>query len=89
MSVQPRTINRGANPYAPMAIQQNVNLTPQSQDNIYEPLTTRGARAHTNPHVQQALKNLRTRLNGYEDIRFRGGSSNRQSKIRNFEYYRA
>jgi hypothetical protein len=64
MSVQPRTINRGANPYAPMAIQQNVNLTPQSQANIYEPLTTRGARAHTNPHVQQALKNLRTRLNG-------------------------
>ncbi len=29
------------------------------------------------------------RAHGYEDIRFRGGSSNRQSKIRNFEYYRA
>jgi len=63
MATQSRTINRGANPYAPMAIQQNVNLTPQSQANIYEPLTTRGARAHTNPHVQQALNNLRIRLN--------------------------
>lgn len=63
MSTQ-RTINRGANPFAPMVIQQNVNLTPANQSNIYEPLVTRGARAHTNAHVQQALNNLRTRLNG-------------------------
>ena len=59
-----RTINRGANPFAPMVIQQNVNMTPQGQSNIYEPLTTRGARAHANSHVQQALNNLRTRLGG-------------------------
>ena len=59
-----RTISRGANPYAPIAIQQNVSLTPQGQSNIYEPLTTRGARAHTNSHVQQALTNLRARLGG-------------------------
>jgi hypothetical protein len=45
-----------------MVIQQNVNMTPQGQSNIYEPLTVRGARAHTNSHVQQALKNLRIRL---------------------------
>ena len=64
MSTQTRTISRGANPYAPIAIQQNVSLTPQGQFNIYEALTTRGARAHTNPHVQQALNNLRTRLSG-------------------------
>jgi hypothetical protein len=64
MSTQTRTISRGANPYAPIAIQQNVSLTPQGQFNIYEALTTRGARAHTNPHVQQALNNLRTRLGG-------------------------
>ena len=63
MSTQ-RTINRGANPYAPMVIQQNVNLSPASQSNIYEPLVARGARAHTNTHVQQALSGLRTRLGG-------------------------
>jgi hypothetical protein len=59
-----RTINRGANPFAPMVIQQNVNLTPQGSANIYEPLTTRGARAHANTHVQKALAELRARLNG-------------------------
>ena len=64
MATQPRTINRGANPFAPMVIQQNVNLAPTNQANIYEPLTVRGARAHTNSHVQEALKNLRTRLGG-------------------------
>jgi hypothetical protein len=64
MTVQSRTINRGANPFAPMVIQQNVNLTPQGQLNIYEPLTTRGARAHANSHVQHALNNLRARLGG-------------------------
>ena len=64
MLIQTRTINRGANPFAPLVIQQNVNMTPQGQSNIYEPLTTRGARAHANSHVQQALNNLRTRLGG-------------------------
>lgn len=59
-----RTINRGANPFAPMVIQQNVNLTPQGSTNIYEPLTTRGARAHVNTHVQKALTELRARLKG-------------------------
>ena len=62
MTTQTRTVNRGANPFAPMVIQQNVNLSPTNQANIYEPLTVRGARAHTNSHVQQALKNLRIRL---------------------------
>lgn len=61
-SAPARTVNRGANPFAPMVIQQNVNMTPQNASSIYEPLTTRGARAHTNSHVQQALKNLRIRL---------------------------
>ena len=62
MTTQFRTIKRGANPFAPMVIQQNVNLAPANQNNIYEPLTTRGARAYTNSHVQQALNNLRARL---------------------------
>lgn len=64
MATQSRTVTRGANPFAPMVIQQNVNLTPANQANIYEPLTVRGARAHTNSHVQQALNNLRIRLGG-------------------------
>jgi hypothetical protein len=64
MSTQSRTVQRGANPFAPMIIQQNVNLTPANASNIYEPVTTRGARAHTNSHVQQALTNLRIRLGG-------------------------
>jgi hypothetical protein len=62
MTTQSRTINRGANPFAPMVIQQNVNLAPTNQVNIYEPLTVRGARAHSNSHVQEALKNIRIRL---------------------------
>ena len=64
MATQTRTINRGANPFAPMVIQQNVNLTPTNQANIYEPLIVRGARAHSNAHVQEALKRLRIRLGG-------------------------
>jgi hypothetical protein len=47
-----------------MVVQQNVNLTPQGQSNIYEPLTVRGARAHTNPHVQKSIAALKARLNG-------------------------
>lgn len=67
-----RTINRGANPYAPIVIQQNVNLTPSNPANIYEPLTTRGARAHTNAHVQASLTSLKKRLNNlkYEQKHF-------------------
>lgn len=64
MSTQTRTVQRGANPFAPVVIQQNVNMTPQGSANIYEPLTTRGARAHTNSHVQQSLAKLKARLNG-------------------------
>jgi len=63
-TVSPRTISRGANPFAPMVIQQNVNMTPQGASNIYEPLTVRGARAHTNAHVQKSLEALKVRLNG-------------------------
>ena len=62
--VSTRTVTRGANPYAPMVIQQNATMTPQGQSNIYEPLMVRGARAHVNSHVQQALTNLRVRLGG-------------------------
>lgn len=29
------------------------------------------------------------RARGYTDIKFKGGSTNKQSKIRNYDYYRA
>jgi len=64
MSTQPRKINRGVNPFAPIVIQNNVNLSPPTQSNIYETLLKRGARAHTNIHIQSALTNLRTRMKG-------------------------
>jgi hypothetical protein len=58
-----RTVNRGANPYAPIVIQQNAGIASPST-NCYEALSIRGARAHANAHVQHALNNLRIRLNG-------------------------
>lgn len=67
-----RTVKRGANPFAPMVIQQNVNLTPSNPANIYEPLTTRGARAHANAHVQSSIAELKKRLGNlkYEQKHF-------------------
>lgn len=59
-----RVVSRGANPFAPIVIQQNQSLTPTSTQQIYEPLVARGKRAHTNANVQKALDDLRARLNG-------------------------
>lgn len=59
-----RIINRGANPFAPFVTQQNNNLTPDVETNIYEPLTVRGNRAHIDPTVQKSLAALKARLNG-------------------------
>ena len=63
-SVAQRTVNRGANPFAPLVIQQNVNLTPKGALSIYEALTVRGARAFTNDSVQKSLSALKLRLGG-------------------------
>jgi hypothetical protein len=57
-----RTINRGSNPFAPLVVQQNTNLTPQGLTGIYEPVTVRGGRAFTNAHVQKSIANLSNRL---------------------------
>lgn len=59
-----RTLNRGANPWAPIAIQQNVSLTPTAAASIYEPLSVRAGRAYTNAHVKSALGALKARLAG-------------------------
>lgn len=59
-----RTVNRGANPFAAIVKQQNQNVTPAVNSNIYESLQTRGDRVFQHPRVQEELKNLKARLNG-------------------------
>jgi hypothetical protein len=59
-----RTIVRGANPFAPIAAQQNQQLTPNTTAQIYEALRVRGNRAHNNANVQSAIARLKARLNG-------------------------
>lgn len=70
--VQPRTVNRGANPFAAIVKQQNQNLTPAVAHNVYEDLSTRGDRVFKHPKVQEEIKNLKARLNGriYNRIHF-------------------
>ena len=70
--VQPRTVNRGANPFAAIVRQQNQNLTPAVAHNVYEDLSTRGDRVFKHPKVQEEIKNLKARLNGriYNRIHF-------------------
>jgi len=64
MSTATRTINRGVNPWAPMARQANQQITPQSPKQIYESLTDRVTPEHKNSHVQASLKNLAARMKG-------------------------
>lgn len=58
-----RVVSRGANPFAPIVIQQNQRLTPTNTQQIYEPLVVRGQRSHTNANVQKALAELKARMN--------------------------
>jgi hypothetical protein len=62
VAIQPRTINRGANPFAPIIKQQNITVTSAPNTNVYESLQVRGDRVFNNPKVQEALKNLKARL---------------------------
>jgi hypothetical protein len=59
-----RTVNRGANPFAPIAKLHNQRLTPAQNANIYVPIPQRAAAVHGNPHIQTALKNLAIRMAG-------------------------
>ena len=64
-SVQPRTVNRGANPFAAMVKQQNAALTPvPTQHTVYESLQVRGDRVFADPRIQQALADVKQRLAG-------------------------
>lgn len=63
VATMPRTINRGANPFAPIIKQQNVSVAPAPSSNVYESLQVRGDRVFNHPKVQEALKNLKARLN--------------------------
>lgn len=61
-SVQARTINRGANPFAAIVKQQNNALVPQQAHNVYESLQVRGDRVYNHPKVQKAIAELKARL---------------------------
>jgi hypothetical protein len=72
-SVQPRTVNRGANPFAAMVRQQNAALTPNpAQHTVYESLQVRGDRVFADPRIQQALADVKQRLGGqtYNQLHF-------------------
>ena len=62
--VQPRTVNRGSNPFAAIAKQQNAALTPTTPNSVYEKLQVRGDRVFKDGRIQQALADLKTRLGG-------------------------
>ena len=62
--VQPRTVNRGSNPFAAIAKQQNAALTPTTTSSVYEKLQVRGDRVFKDSRIQQALTDLKTRLVG-------------------------
>ena len=62
--VQPRTVNRGSNPFAAIAKQQNAALTPTTTSSVYESLQVRGDRVFNDGRIQQALNNLKARLGG-------------------------
>jgi hypothetical protein len=64
VAVQSRVVNRGANPFAPIIKQQNINVTPAPNSNVYESVQVRGDRVFQNPKVQAALANMKKRLNG-------------------------
>lgn len=59
-----RTVDRGANPFAPIVKQANQNLTPQQAAWVYQPLTKRAGAVHNHPHIQESLKTLAQRLGG-------------------------
>lgn len=61
---QTRTVNRGANPFAALVMQQNAALTPQPNVSVYEDLATRGDRVFANSEIQRALADMKKRLNG-------------------------
>ena len=64
-ATQPRSVNRGANPFAAIVKQQNAALTPNpAQHNVYETLKVRGDRVFADPRIQQALNELKARLGG-------------------------
>ena len=64
VTVQPRTVNRGANPFAAIAKQQNASLIPATPSSVYERLQVRGDRVFNDSRIQQALNDLKARLGG-------------------------
>lgn len=63
-TVQTRTVNRGANPFAAFAKQQNAALVPATSKNVYESLQVRGDRVFKDTRIQKALADVKQRLGG-------------------------
>jgi hypothetical protein len=59
-----RTVNRGANPFAPIVKQANQRLTPTQPSSVYQPITQRAGAIHNNPAIQQALQILAAKMAG-------------------------
>ena len=64
MSTQTRSVNRGANPYAPMAKQANQRLTPTHPNSVYQTIAQRAGPAHQSDVIQHSLKQLTARMAG-------------------------
>ena len=59
-----RTVNRGVNPFAPIAKLHNQRLSPAQNASIYVPIPQRASAVHNNSSIQNSLKNLATRMAG-------------------------
>jgi hypothetical protein len=62
--VQPRTVNRGSNPFAAIAKQHNAVLTPSTPKGVYESLQVRGDRVFKDTRIQKSLADVKNRLGG-------------------------
>ena len=60
--VATRTVNRGANPFAPIVRQANQRLTPTNSKNVYQSLNDRASTIHLDPRIQAAIEELRARM---------------------------
>lgn len=60
--VATRTVNRGANPFAPIVHLANQRLTPTNSKNVYQTLSQRAGLVHSNAKIQSSIAALRARM---------------------------
>ena len=64
MSTHIRSVDRGANPYAPLAKQANQRLTPQHPNSVYQTIAQRAGPFHQSDVIQNSIKELAARMAG-------------------------